>query len=200
MLLFAHPTYAQDKMILDNARSYVAQKQLDKAAELYQKLYDQSPDNNDIYYEYLTVLLGLKDTKTAEKIVTEQLKHSPQNPLYKIDLGHVYLADGKTKKAEHEFDEALDMINGDDMLTQQMANVFGAMGRDDYALKTYERARDLLRNPYLYSGPMSRLYAKAGEIDKAIAALLDNGTIQFGGIEEIKATMLEFLGTDPKRA
>lgn len=199
LLFIAYDTSAQDKMILDNARSYVAQKQLDKAAELYQKLYDQSPDNNDVYYEYLTVLLEQKNTKTAEKIVSEQLKHSPQNPLYKIDLGHVYLVNGKTGKAEKEFDEALDMINGDDMLTQQMANVFGAMGRDDYALKTYERARDLLRNPYLYSGPMSRLYAKAGDIEKAIIALLDNGTMQFGGMEEIKSTMLEFLGTDAKR-
>src|SRR5690606_31445198 len=120
VLLFAGQVVAQERMMLDMAREYVVQKNYEKAGDIYKKLYDQSPNNTDIYYEYLTVLLETKDTKTAEKIVNEQLRNNPNNPLFKIDLGNVYLANGKTGKAEHEFDEALGMINGDDMLTQQI--------------------------------------------------------------------------------
>jgi tetratricopeptide (TPR) repeat protein len=80
-----------------------------------------------------------------------------------------------------------------------MANAFTNMGNDQYAIRTYERARDLLRNPYLYGSPLARLYAKNGDVDKSVNALLDGAPGQPGGIEEVKTTLLEMLGTDAKK-
>lgn len=178
---------------------YADRKDYDKAGELFKKLYNENPANTDVYTEYLNMLINAKDIKTAERLVNDQIKMRPNNPLPLIDLGRVYIAAGKDKKAEEQFDQAVKYVNGDDLATQQIANTFNGLGRDDYALKTYERARDLLKNPYLYSGPLSRLYAKTGDIDKAIGALLDAGPGQFGMLEDTKATLLEFLGTDAKK-
>jgi len=184
---------------LQQARDYVAQKQYDKAKEAYKQLYEQTPADQDVYQDYLQLLLTLKDYKGAEKLLESQLRVRQQDPLLMIDMGRVFAEAGQKKKADEQFDHALQLINGDDILTTQMANAFTNMGNDQYAIRTYERARDLLRNPYLYGSPLARLYARTGDIDKSVNALLEGAPGQPGGIEEVKTTMLEMLGTDPKK-
>lgn len=191
-------TFAQTDPLMQ-ARLYTEQKEYNQAINLYKRLYSQNPADQDVYGEYLNLLITTKDLKEAEKLVKEQTHIRPQSPMPLIDLGRIYMADGKEKKAEEQFNKAIEKINGDDVLTQQMATAFSNIDKDDYAIKTYERAEDLLRNPVIYSNPLARLYAKTGVIDKAIASLLEAGPMQLGGQEETKSTMLEFLGNDPKK-
>lgn len=183
---------------LTQARVHAEKKEYKQAADIYKRMYNQNPTDPDVYGEYLDLLLTTKDLKEAERIIKEQLQIRPQYPAPYIDMGRVYLVDGKTKKAEDEFNKALDNINGDDMITQQMAATFTKLGRDDYAIKTFERASELLRNPILYGNSLARLYAKNGQVDKAVQALLETGPMLIGGTEDTKATLLEFLGTDKK--
>lgn len=181
------------------ARVFADMKQFDKAAEAYKKLYAQYPADPDVYSEYLNVLLTLKDFKQAERLVEEQQKLRRNNPVIFLDMGRMYLAADKKKKAEEEFEKGIQYLNGDEMLTQQMANTFSSMGRDDYALKTYQRAREILHNNTAYSAPMSRLYAKTGDVENAVLTLVEGGLSFNTNIEDIKATMLELLGSDPKK-
>jgi predicted Zn-dependent protease len=116
-----------------------------------------------------------------------------------IDLGSVYVAAGKEKKAAEPFDKAVQLINGDDILTTRMANAFVALKQENYAIKTYERAIEVIRNPYFYSTPLAKLYAKAGDMDKAVNIMLSVGPMQMPGVEDTKSTLLELLGTDPKK-
>lgn len=198
--LFGQATYAQVPVEdpLEKARLMVVHKDYKKAVELYSKAYQQSPNDADIYHEYFDALLAGKDFRAAEELVDSRRRFQ-NNSLIMVDLGRIYLAEGKEKKALDQFEAAIAGINGDDMVIQKMANEFTAMGRDDYALKAYERARNLFQNPYLYSGPMARLYARTGATDKAVDALLDGAMGQPGGIEDVKATLLELLGSDPKK-
>ncbi|MBS1774481.1 MAG: tetratricopeptide repeat protein [Bacteroidetes bacterium] len=185
---------------LSEARAYWAHNELDKAADSYKKLYDQNPVSNEIYNEYFDVLLIKKDYKQAEKIADEQKKIFQNNPLPFIDMGRVLLANGKDKKANEEFDKAIQLVNGEDMLTRQVANKFTKIQKNDYAIRTYERARELLRAPFMYTGPLSRLYANKGEIEKAISIMLEgNSGFMVNGTEDTKAGLLEILGNDPKR-
>jgi len=181
------------------AREYVTAKEYAKAIDIYKKLYDQTPADPDLYHEYYIALMASEDYKNAEKLVNDQIRMRPQNPLLFIDLGKVYEKNGKGKKAEELYDKAIQYINGDDLLTTQMANSFAAAGNDKYTLATYERAQELLHNPYIYGNAMARLYAKTGNIDKAVSTLLDAGPAQIGGIEDTKATMLELFGSDDKK-
>jgi tetratricopeptide (TPR) repeat protein len=192
--------YAQSQSSeLIQARTYADLKDYAKAKELFKKLYEKDAEDEDVYSEYLNVLIADKSFKDAEKLAARRVEMRPMNPLLLLDLGRVYLAQGKDKKAEDKFDEAVNSLTGDDMLTTRMANAFSAMGSDKYAVKTYEAAKNLLRNPFLYSSALARLYSKTGETDKGVNALLDGGPGQIGGLDEIKATLLELLGTDAKK-
>ena len=184
---------------LEKARQLSEQQLYEKAIEAYKTLHAQFPADMEIYSEYLQLLLKENDLKTAQKLVDEQDNIRQGNPVVTVDKGRVLLAMGKEKKALEEFDNAVMLVNGDDIFTQRIANAFTAIGREDYTLKVYERARDLLRNPYMYSGPLIRLYAKNNDIDKAVATLLEASPSHMGGMEEIKATLLELLGTDTKK-
>jgi tetratricopeptide (TPR) repeat protein len=199
IIVFAHGAYAQQPDSLLRARMYTDTKQYDKAIPLFKVMYNENPADIGVYNEYLNVLLAAKKYKDAQNIAEDQQRMRPQNPLSLIDIGRVYQAAGKEKKATEQYDKALTLINGDDMLTQQMATAFNIAGNDKYAILTYERARDMLRNPYMYYSPLARLYAKSGEIEKAVNALLDGAPGNIGGAEDTKASMLEFLGNDPKK-
>lgn len=187
---------AQDR--LAQARQLTEQKEWTRAKELYGKLYDEMPADADIYAEYLNTLLQLKAYKDAEVLVEGQYRLR-NSPMQLIDLGWVYELQGKQKKAQEQYDEVIKYVNGDDLMTQQIANAFAGRQKDDYAIQTYERARQVLQNPYMYSGPLSRLYFRIGDMEKAVTALLDAAPGQMNGLEDTKATLLEFLGNDPRK-
>lgn len=193
-------TYAQSDDRLTTARMYVLSEKYKEAEKLYKKLYTENPTSKEVYNEYLDMLIKSEQYDDAEKLVGWQLKIKPNNPVLTIDLGRIYDAKGKSKKAKTYYEEAVMGLNGEDLLTQQVANKFLDMSMDDYALKTYERARDMLRNNYLYSGPLARLYAKKGDIEQAVYTLLEASKgFYSGGTDEVKATLLEFLGDDRKK-
>lgn len=186
--------------VIDQARMHTDMKQYDKAIEIYERLYKEDSRNTEVYTLYLDVLLLTKDYKAAEKLVGKQILVNPSNAAWVVDMGRVYKAAGKDNKAEEYYESALKLLNGDDLVTQFVAKKFTDIGRDDYALKTYLRAGEILHNQFLYSGPMSRLYFKTGDIDKGISTLLDaSRSFYNGGIEEVKTTLLDFLGDDTKK-
>jgi tetratricopeptide (TPR) repeat protein len=183
---------------LTQARNYIAIKAYEKAADVYKGLYKQNPNDKSVYSEYFSVLLEIKEYKKAGSLVEEQMKNRQYDPLLIIDMGRIFMAQGKTKRADTLFAQALQYLTGDDLVTQLVANSFIAIGREDYAVKTYERMRDMLHNPSVYSGPLARLYAQTGQLDKAILALLE-GNVSYNGVEEVKSNLLELLGTDGKK-
>lgn len=185
---------------MEKARMYMDMKQYDKAAEVYEKIYKQNSSDQEVYRDYFHLLMVMKDFKKAEKILDEQLSIRRNSPLLFVDAGMIYMGQGKTKKAESEFDKAVLSMNGDDLITQRLTNAFVDMGREDYALKAYEHVtHNLLHNTYMYSGPMARLYAKQGDMYKAVGALIEGGVNYQSGMEDIKSTLLEVLGNDQKK-
>lgn len=179
---------------------YYDMQQYDKAVDAYKDLYKAEPANHEVYDGYIKSLIAAEEYKQAEKLLEKLIDQNPNNPVTRIDLGTVLKAQGKDKQAENAFEEAISKVNGDDMLTQLIAQKFINMERDDLALQTYEHATKMLHNNYLYSGPMSQLYFKAGNLDRAIATLLDASRSFYNrGVEEVKATLLEYLGDDKKK-
>lgn len=200
-ILFCLPYVSTGQSKYEEARAYLDSKNYENAVVLYKELYAQKPDNNELYQEYLLCLTSLKDFKKAEDIVKARLKIASNNPLYLLDLGHIYWADNKVKKAEEQFEMALKYINGDDVLTQQMANTFSNTGKDDWAIKTYERATTIIQVPGIYNAALAKLYNKKGDVEKAISLVIEGAQnqMQMTGDETIEATLLEIMGADAER-
>lgn len=156
----------------------------------------QNPYAPGLYQEYLDALLQAKEYKTAETLVNELMKQQGPSPLLLIDLGSVYEAMGKKKKAGEQYNAALEGLNGDDNLTRMMATVFQKRNHPELAIRVYEQASALYRNAYIYYGPLSQLYAQTNQLDKAVGVILEAAPGMRQGPEEAKASLLQMIGND----
>lgn len=201
LLIASNITHAQEASPLDKAKMYYDLGSYQEAIQIYKEFYLSNKTDKKVYDAYLETLIAAKEYKEAEKLVDQQLDIQPGNPILLIDKGRVLkLSDKKSRKADELFQQAVTTQNGSDMLTQQIAQKFITIEEDEYALRTYEYASEMLGNKFLYSGPMSRLYYKTGDLEKAIYTLLDASRGYFnGGVEEVKTTLLEYLGDDRKQ-
>lgn len=166
------------------------------AIRIVDSLYQSAPANSEFYTAYFRLLLQTKDYKTAEKIAEARRDREKGSPLPFVDMGFVMQQSGKEKKAEEIWNEALRFVNGDDLLTNNLATAFSAAGQDVWALKVYEKASDIVQNKVMYAPAMARLYAKTGNIEAAIDATLNASPMLMRPAEDIKASLLEILGTD----
>lgn len=198
LLVFSFKMFGQNDP-LAQARILAQQKEYGKATEIYKKLYAQNPRDAEVYNEYLQALIDDKNWRDAIDLTEKHTALQPYNPLPVVDMGTVYLLSGKEKKAKEQFDKAISLINGDDMITTKMVTAFSSMNKDEYAIKTYERASELLRNPFIYGNALARLYAKTGAVDKAVEVLIESGPRQIAGVDDTKSMLLELLGNDQKK-
>lgn len=169
------------------------------ALRILDSLHQAAPFNGEYYTAYFRVLLDTKDYKAAEKIAEARRGREKGSPLPLVDLGLVALRSGKEKRAEEIWNEAVQAVNGDDLLTNNLATAFSTIGRDDWALKVYERGSEVLQNRVFYAPAMARLYAKTGNTEAAINSTLDAAPMQMKPAEDIKASLLEFLETDARK-
>ena len=199
LLLLCHVCAIAQTNTLVQAKLYSDNGEIKKAKDLFEYLYKQSPNDGDVYQAYFHFLFVNKEWKAAEKLVEHQFKIKTYAPLMHIDLGRVYLKESKEKKANEQFDYAIQSLNGDDMLTSKMASTFEDDSLDTWAIKTLEHGIEMMHNPFMYGIPLAKLYAKAGKMDEAVTALLNLGQIQIPGVEDTKATLLQLIGNDPQK-
>ena len=79
-LLLTGNVFAQEQLI-NVAKQYLLSGNYEKAAATYKQLLDYSPKDKELQRAYLQSLMGLKDYKTAEKLVKQLLKSNPAKPL-----------------------------------------------------------------------------------------------------------------------
>jgi tetratricopeptide (TPR) repeat protein len=116
-----------------------------------------------------------------------------------IDLGNVYTLAGKKKKAEEQFDLALEKVSGEDFNTLKIADAFVHSGNNEYAIKTYKRARVLMQNPYLFGTQLALLYGKEGNTEEASGAMMDVLTTQPNELDNIKSSLLQLIDGDDRK-
>ncbi|MCW3122352.1 MAG: hypothetical protein JWQ38_1844 [Flavipsychrobacter sp.] len=191
-LLISNTVFAQ-QATTSAARQFAADKNYTKALDQYKELYGLHPDS--VYKEYLRTLIEARNYKLAEEIIAKQMTMR-DNPFLHIDLGGVYEKEKKDNKAKEEYEGIMNMINGDDMVTQKVVKEFMDAGRDDYAILAYEKACKLLNTTILYVNPLAKLYAKTNQLDKALDIIIVNNQGQGVNLENAKSLLLEIVGND----
>jgi tetratricopeptide (TPR) repeat protein len=154
------------------AQQYFDKGEFDKAVELYEKLFNKSPNTN-YYNGYTACLLELKDFKTAEKFIKKQIKRNPQNLTLIADLGTVYKKQGDEDKAKKEYDRAIDNLMPSQEQVMDLASSFMGKKETDYAIKTYLHGRKLLRGNYSFNYELAEAYNLKGDSEGMINEYLD---------------------------
>lgn len=172
-LVFTAPVLAQRGGNAPLAEEYYKQEEYGQAAELFQKLFEQT--NNKAYYQRLiSCYLKLKESAKAEKLVKKQIKKYPDNLSFHIDLGLVYKSSGQLKDMQKQFELVVSGIDQRNLyLLDDISDGFQQAGETDYAIAAYKKARKTLGDPIAYFQEICLLYQQKEDKNALFDEVLD---------------------------
>ncbi|MFC2100375.1 tetratricopeptide repeat protein [Bacteroidota bacterium] len=154
------------------AAQYFQNKEFDKAAEIYERLYEKK--RSQFYYTYyFQCLVELKDLKTAEKFLKREMRKAPNNFRYLVDLGYIYHISNEPEKAKEKFKEALGRLSANQSKISELANAFIIRRLDDYAIETYLLGKKLLKGSYTFGYEIAQIYERTGNYEMMVIEYLD---------------------------
>lgn len=174
-LLMSFTAFAQpDKL----AQEYYRNGEYEKAAALYQQLYDQNPYSDFYFTRYLTSLLSLESYKEAEGLIKKQIKQYPDKIQLYVNYGNLFERQFEMEKARKKYEEAIERLPAERYQVIRLANSFIQLTKYDLALQTYEKGQKVLKDKKLFAYELGDLYRRKGEsqpmIDNYLNALLEN--------------------------
>lgn len=148
---------AQQQSDSQLAYTYYANKEYDKAAELFLQLYQRSKAAYYLDYHIICLINGKKYDE-AEATLKKYLKTDDNNRDFLINLGFIYEQQGKTRKAEEYFSKAIKKLRPNNNDIQNLANKFRNIREYEWAARTYQKGRELLNDPRAYVIEMGENY------------------------------------------
>ncbi len=155
----------QDSRLADQ---YYLDGEYEKAAELYDGLYQHSSRSDYYFNRYIECLLAMEEYDKCEKIVRDQIKEDPENVSFYVILGNVLERQNKYDEADKVFREAIDNLPADLGQVAKLANAFLNLTKYDEAIETFEKGQVLVHRPGLFSENLADLYRRKGDTDKMI--------------------------------
>lgn len=177
------------------AAQYYRKKEFDKAVILYAKLYKEKSSN--VYYTYyLYCLIELENYKEAEKLVKSQIKKSPTQPKYQVDLGFVYTQKGEISKAKKQYEDALKNLPPDRNRIIELANAFMVRSQLDYAADAYKKGSDILPDFPFYL-ELGNLYNQVGNYSGMVEEYLNYVDFDYLNMAIVEHKLQNKLSDDP---
>ncbi len=156
------PDYAYYYMLYLNAAS---KGNKEEALSYVKKAYELSK-KPELGIEAAKLAASLKKLKEAKEILREVLKDSPKNPNALKLLAGIYVVEGKAKRAEELYREALKEKKDRDAYVF-LANLLVNEKDYDGAAKVLEEARKDFPNDFLIDYFAGQVYFLKGELSKA---------------------------------
>lgn len=155
------------------AQQYYQKEEYEKAADLFQELYNNNPQSSSYYRSLFNTLIKLERYNELQSIVKKKKRQDQSELQYLVDLGYVFMKDGKTKRGKKQYKQAIDKLSSNKGEARRLANAFATYGENKFAIKTLKQARKGLNESYAFSITLANLYQKNGNNEKAIGAYLD---------------------------
>ncbi len=132
-------TSADDQRL---AYTYYNNREYDKAAYLFESLYNQSKSRTHFNY-YINCLLKGGEIDKAEKVAKKHVSATKYNSVYRVILGMVYKAQHKNDKALQEFEGAVQGVSPDRNSIIELTNQFLSADEKEYAEKALLRGQEI---------------------------------------------------------
>jgi tetratricopeptide (TPR) repeat protein len=177
---------------------YFQNGELEKAAVIYQKLYEQN--TGDYYFErYVSCLMDLNRFEETEKVVVKQIKKEPNKVMLYVNYGKLFDKQGLEEKSEEQFKKAIDKLPADRFIIDNLAMNFNALQRYDLALKTYEKGGQLMKNKNMFAFNLAELYRRKDEVSKMIESYLNALQDNPAYLPSVEAMLLRYATGDTER-
>jgi tetratricopeptide (TPR) repeat protein len=177
------------------ANQYLQDGEYEKAAVLFEKLY-QVQEVNDYYFEkYVECLSNLNQFEKSETVIQKRLKKNPKEVNLYVSLGELYEKQNKEAEAKALYQKAIDKMTDDRYFITKLANAFTNLSKFDYAIATYEKGGALTKDKTAFAYNVADLYRNKGDnapkmIENYLNALQANPSY----INNLKMIFQRYLG------
>lgn len=161
-------TYAQAGRDETLAASYLQNGEYDKAAELYQALWEKSNYDLAYYQPLYKSLISQKKFSDLEKVVKKQIKRYEGVQQYVVDLGYMYSQIPDAAKAKEQYDKALKDLKPNEIAVRALAGAFESYRLWDYVIATYEKGSKAIPGGIYYSIELANAYMLKGDIANSV--------------------------------
>lgn len=159
--------HAQVNEKQDLALDYYKNKEFNKAAALFQELYQQQ--KSSFYFTYYIASLSQSgDYETAEKAIKKEIKRNPDDLTFKVMLGNIYKQLNRMDDMKKTYDDVLKSLGPNQSQLFQVANMFMANQEYTMAESVYVKGQKLLKGSYSFHIELASLYQMQKLYDKMI--------------------------------
>ncbi|HEX5625126.1 MAG TPA: tetratricopeptide repeat protein, partial [Saprospiraceae bacterium] len=171
LLLFAGSLlHAQDARL---AQQYFNDGEYEKAASVYQALYQKNPASEGYFNRYLDCLMALRKFEECEDLVRREISKRPKEVTLYVSYGNLLSRRNETDKAERQYQEAIDRLQGDVSMIHRLANSFSQITRYDLAIQTFEKGEKLMKNQIYFTYNLADMYRRKGDLETMVRYFLD---------------------------
>lgn len=164
--------YSQEMKDRQLAYQYYHQKQYEKAAAIFEKLFKNNSPLN-YYSVYLNCLIELQQFKKAEDIIKQQIRRQAGYFRFHIDLGYIYELQDKPRKAARQYTEVIENLPANQNMISQIANAFLIRNQNDLAVSALKKGQEILDNENVFKIDLGNIYYRTGNFSMMIKAYLD---------------------------
>lgn len=171
LLFWTLIAFGQDSKL---AQQYYQDGEFEKAAVLYQKLYEQQ-NKNDYYFDrYIECLLAVEKFDEVEAALKKGLKDDPNNIRLYVTYGNLYERQFMEDKAKEQYEKAIKKMPADQYQITRLASAFSNLTKYDLAIQAYETGSQLLKDKEIFSFNLAELYRRKGDVPNMIANYLQS--------------------------
>lgn len=175
------------------AMQYFETGEFEKAASLFQELYEKDRRSNFYFDKYIESLLAMESYSEAEKVVMRRLKKEGDNLALYVTQGKILEAQFKDDDAQKLYSEAIKKMAPDRLTIIKLGNEFVKMNKFDLAIKTYERGSKLLKDDIVFSYNLGDLYRRKNDTEKMIYHFLNAMENETTRIDNVKLLLERYL-------
>jgi tetratricopeptide (TPR) repeat protein len=191
-VIFAVSAAAQTDPNEKLALEYFNSGEFQKAAGLYEKLYERTPANENFYRNLLVSYKNLQDYKSAEKLAKKQSSRFSKEAHYLVDLGLIYRDQGDEKSTKKAFDQALKELVPLPDKVNRLAGAFSSAKETDYAIEAYNQG-ETYSGKGTYAFEIADLTIRKGDFTTASSKLVDLLAVNPGALTRVQSMLSRYL-------
>src|SRR5699024_6638360 len=167
--LFASLTYGQNKSIADN---YFNRGDYEKALDIYDQLYEKSPNNYILFIDLIKTHQELEAYDEAQQLLEDKLK-TVRNPQLLIELAQNARLQGNQTGAENYYQLALNQVRERPIYASNIGRALESYNLLDWAEEVYKLALESDTANLSFQLRLAYLYVEQGKVEEMFLAFID---------------------------
>jgi tetratricopeptide (TPR) repeat protein len=192
-LFFTLSAFSQNQPDIQLANEYLLKGEKNKALEMFRDLAKNESNIPFIHSNYLNTLLDLGEAAEAQAYLKKLLKRDPDNILYNLDAGIVYVRTADLAKADKHFKDIITEYRENASMIKMISDYLSGRSLGEYSVLALTEGRKALDNPTLFSLELAMLYRIQGQRDKMVLEYLNYVNQNSANIQYVKNVMQALL-------